>query len=175
MKTAREKAEYMRAYNVKNRERINEKQRARNARNREVNRLKYVERKASRSDEYKAEQRLYARAYYVATRDRQIAAGKAYRAANVEKIKVRKKCYEYGITAEQFNAMLVAQNHSCAICERLLSLSKSRGVNVDHDHGTGAVRGLLCSGCNAGIGQMRDDVNVLKRAVEYLIRHGAKP
>jgi hypothetical protein len=39
---------------------------------------------------------------------------------------------------------------------------------VDHDHVTGAVRGILCAGCNTGMGQLRDDPWVLRRAIEYL-------
>jgi len=41
-------------------------------------------------------------------------------------------------------------------------------LHVDHDHITGALRGLLCSACNTGLGFFRDHPELLKRAIEYL-------
>jgi hypothetical protein len=39
---------------------------------------------------------------------------------------------------------------------------------VDHDHNTGAVRGLLCHSCNTGLGHLGDSVETLARALDYL-------
>jgi hypothetical protein len=44
-------------------------------------------------------------------------------------------------------------------------------LSVDHDHVTGAVRGLLCSNCNLVLGYACDDVTVLQKAIGYLRRH----
>lgn len=72
----------------------------------------------------------------------------------------------YGISADEFDAMLDAQGGRCAICgvqpERLASM------HVDHDHEHGHLRGLLCLSCNQGLGQFRDDPSLLLRAVVYL-------
>lgn len=71
----------------------------------------------------------------------------------------------YGITAEDAEALLVAQDGLCAICR------KAPADHVDHDHRSGAVRALLCFNCNGGLGQFKDDVERLRRAVAYLERH----
>lgn len=71
----------------------------------------------------------------------------------------------YGITAEDADAMLEAQGGVCAIC--LVATAS----HVDHDHATGKVRELLCFNCNGGLGQFKDDPDVLRAAAEYVERH----
>jgi len=76
----------------------------------------------------------------------------------------------YGITAEDYDALLVRQNGGCAICGT--TKPGGRGsFHVDHDHTTGVVRGLLCHGCNVGIGNLGDDPDRLMAAVAYLLSH----
>lgn len=73
----------------------------------------------------------------------------------------------YGITNSDYEAMLAAQGGTCAICG--ISKNKNgRKFAIDHDHKTGKIRGLLCVNCNAGIGNMKDDVDLLSRALAYL-------
>jgi hypothetical protein len=55
----------------------------------------------------------------------------------------------------------------CEICGRLED-DDCGLLCIDHDHGSGAVRGLLCRKCNAAIGQMGDSVEMLERAIAYL-------
>lgn len=73
---------------------------------------------------------------------------------------------KYGISVERYNEMLEDQNHQCAIC---LNIFKDI-PNIDHCHDTGEVRGLLCRACNTGIGFLKDDIESLSRAIEYLTR-----
>ena len=86
------------------------------------------------------------------------------------KEKVLKQSYSYhlrtkfGITIEQYESMLELQSGVCAICSK----SCSRALAVDHDHETGVVRGLLCNNCNRGIGHLKDSVEILQRAIDYL-------
>lgn len=79
----------------------------------------------------------------------------------------------HGVTLEQFNSLLSSQNGTCAICGK--SPQEGKRLCIDHDHKTGIVRGLLCRNCNAAIGQLGDDPNMLSRAMQYLnqyqIRH----
>lgn len=80
---------------------------------------------------------------------------------------------EFGITIEQYNAMLERQGGVCAICGEPMKKIGEKGkrnhsMYVDHDHKTGKVRGLLCNQCNFGLGQFRDDPILLAKAIEYL-------
>jgi hypothetical protein len=68
----------------------------------------------------------------------------------------------YGIGSDDVEAMIEAQGGLCAIC------GEAPPAHVDHDHGTGAVRGILCFNCNGGLGQFRDRVDILRNAIEYL-------
>jgi hypothetical protein len=77
----------------------------------------------------------------------------------------RRKTY-YGMTEEQYQLLLKAQDGMCAICGR-----KPEKLVVDHDHTTNAVRGLLCHQCNHGLGNLQDDTAVLARGIIYLEKH----
>lgn len=79
----------------------------------------------------------------------------------------------YGMSTEQFEAMLAAQRHRCAIC--LCRFENSRDAHVDHDHATGVVRGLLCTHCNNGLGRFRDNPAALRRAARYVERARSAP
>lgn len=90
---------------------------------------------------------------------------RAYRAR--PEVKKRKRdqqlMYQYGITREEYNAMLQGQSHKCAICADHLETPY-----VDHCHAHGHVRGLLCNGCNVGLGHFRDNPVLLESAIKYL-------
>lgn len=72
---------------------------------------------------------------------------------------------KYGITVEEFEGMMYRQGCVCGICRRPME-----NPQVDHDHRTGFVRGILCVPCNMAIGQLGDDSDSLLRAVNYLQR-----
>lgn len=79
---------------------------------------------------------------------------------------VRKK---FGLTAEQYEAMEIAQGYACAVtsCRRPFA-ELNRQPHVDHCHVTGKVRGLLCHQCNQALGNARDDVGILQGLINYL-------
>jgi hypothetical protein len=79
----------------------------------------------------------------------------------------------FGIDGETFEAMLAAQGGRCAICTSDVPGSARTWV-LDHDHGSGRARGVLCQRCNRGLGLLRDDPAVLEAAVRYL-RQGRHP
>lgn len=77
---------------------------------------------------------------------------------------------KYGTTPEAVDAMLEDQGGLCAICGT--DDPGGRGFwNIDHDHGTGKIRGLLCTACNRGIGLLGDDIDRLMSAAAYLLAH----
>lgn len=107
---------------------------------------------------------------------KRLARRRAYRRAEyaADPIRFRWKSlkHRHGITLAEYQKMFAAQNGLCAICQRqnLKSDGTAKWLVVDHDHVTDVVRGLLCDPCNRGIGFLRDDVENLERAVEYLRR-----
>ena len=72
----------------------------------------------------------------------------------------------YGITLADYDDILLAQNGVCAICQQ--SQRSGRRLDVDHEHETGTVRGLLCNRCNRGLGLFQDSPALLRAAAEYL-------
>lgn len=72
---------------------------------------------------------------------------------------------KYGISVEDFNRLFVFQKGLCAICS--VPLLGAR-MAVDHHHGTGMVRGLLCTPCNTGIGMLGDDPDRIIQAAAYV-------
>jgi hypothetical protein len=73
---------------------------------------------------------------------------------------------KYGITPERYDELLAEQGGVCAICGR--EPRPDISLHVDHDHETGAIRGLLCFCCNNALGDFEDDYERLAAAVRYL-------
>jgi hypothetical protein len=69
----------------------------------------------------------------------------------------------YAMTEADAAEMLAHQGGLCAICQ------SAPAIHIDHDHRTGAVRGMLCFRCNAALGQLGDSPDVLVRAARYLL------
>ena len=94
-----------------------------------------------------------------------------YRKERYDPARNREKEYKikYGMTLDDYNRMLASQNNKCAICNRKSNNHRqNKHLDVDHCHTTGKIRGLLCHGCNVGIGSLQDDVELLEKAIDYL-------
>ena len=145
--------------------------------------------------EHSEERRAYDKKYHAEHREEEYArkkkyqkehpeiartASRKYRAKNLEKTHACSKEYykrhseevyakmlieRYNITLEQYNEMLTAQNGVCSICG---SPPSRRNLDVDHNHNTGKVRGLLCHHCNLILAHALDDKNILRNAANYL-------
>jgi hypothetical protein len=72
----------------------------------------------------------------------------------------------FGISIAEYNSILESQKGKCAICGGH-QVRKSR-YDIDHNHKTGKIRGLLCSNCNRAIGLLRDNVDTILKAARYL-------
>lgn len=69
---------------------------------------------------------------------------------------------KYGMSLEDFDKIRQEQDAKCKIC------NQEKFLVVDHCHSSGRVRGLLCSSCNTAIGLLKDDVDILQKAINYL-------
>lgn len=109
------------------------------------------------------------REYQARTRDKHAVRMRRYQGK--ESTKARKAAYareyHYGLTADDVNAMLVAQGGSCAVCSTHLER-----FDVDHDHATGKVRGLVCRRCNIRLGALEDPAFMVEGPA-YLLRHAS--
>lgn len=95
-------------------------------------------------------------------------SSKAWREANPERHRDNNLHWKLGLPHGTYDQMLAAQNGRCAICGTTDPGTRIGRFNVDHCHDTSAIRGLLCSRCNTGIGQLRHDVQILAKAIQYL-------
>lgn len=99
--------------------------------------------------------------------------GAQYERANPEKIATHRRNHElrkrYGLSREAYDA-LIAATPTCQICAR--TFSEDVKTAVDHCHTSGKVRGILCHGCNKGLGHYADSPERLRKAAEYLEKNG---
>lgn len=75
------------------------------------------------------------------------------------------KDWKYPIDRKRKELLYEHQGGRCEICEDERPIEE---LVVDHDHGNGLVRGLLCSPCNSAIGLLRESFRILERAADYL-------
>ena len=98
----------------------------------------------------------------------------AYREMTPDQQKARGLRDSFDLSLDKYRKMLEDQDGKCAICsqpETHKRNGKLKALAVDHDHKSGAIRGLLCSDCNTGIGKLKDDPKVLRLAAQYLDFH----
>jgi hypothetical protein len=137
------------------------------------------------------------RAYFLKNKDKIYADNRAWRKRNPEKIRKYRRTYaakypieieeknfrtkviflkKVNLTFDEFKQMLDEQKHLCAICGKPEMLTHQSGTPrllcIDHNHKTGAVRGLLCQRCNSALGFFNDDPNLIRRALAYLEKYG---
>lgn len=126
--------------------------------------------------------RIKAKKYFDANKEKCHAQNKSYLLRNKEKVRARKRKYiennlhredlwkRQGIilTLEEYNQMALTQKFMCLICKKVEE-GRMR-LNVDHDHKTGQIRGLLCHKCNKGLGCFGENSANLLSAAVYLLK-----
>jgi len=70
----------------------------------------------------------------------------------------------HNITEEQYDKLFNKGDGECWICKE----STEYSLNVDHNHATGQIRGLLCGKCNRALGLFQDNKNIMQAAIKYL-------
>jgi len=104
---------------------------------------------------------------------RRAASRKIDRVNNPDKYRRYELRKRHKITLEAYARKLEEQNGSCAIC---LGKNFNKNLAIDHDHSCcpgeiscgNCLRGLLCTSCNSGIGNLKDDIGLLRNAIRYL-------
>lgn len=163
-RTKEERNAYERGWRARNRDKVREQKRR--------SREKHKERRNAWNREQRAEAAKKRKAHQKAWREKN---PEVYRMSVIRRT-LRAKAQSlassfkvaYNITLEQFRTVNELQGGGCAICGVTESVGRSKRLNVDHDHVTGIVRGLLCTRCNSAIGYMGDNPEFLKRAALYL-------
>ena len=119
--------------------------------------------------------------YRIDNKDKISEQRRQFRAENKDRIAAYKRRHRYNMSDEQYQQLMNDQNNACAICGG--ANINGRELYIDHDHACcpddkscgKCNRGLLCSKCNAGIGCFNDDVDLLKKASEYITLHRQRP
>jgi hypothetical protein len=172
MPTQEHVREYQRRYREANREKAREYNKAYHAANREKRR------------EYDRRRREQARAEKQATK--QATPTHVVEARKVRKV-LTTKAFKYGLDAAALSAWYektwLAQKGRCPVCGVAFdgtpteftftgSGQKMAGrAVIDHNHDTGALRGLLCSSCNTLVGRIERDPSRAISAVDYVLAH----
>lgn len=127
-----------------------------------------------------------AKARYPQVREANIARARKWRDDNLERYqanqrrmrgspegKLRQRAghlmRKFGMTIEQYDAMLEGQGGGCWICGR--PPREDISLHVDHDHATGRIRGILCFCCNNALADFGDNPELLRKAAGYVSRH----
>jgi len=90
---------------------------------------------------------------------------------NKTKRKDTKYKRRYNLTTLDVQEMMNKQEEKCGICKKSISLSdvgEKSTANVDHCDQPWRIRGMLCYGCNVGIGLLKHDIKALESAILWI-------
>lgn len=118
----------------------------------------------------KEQRKLKNKEYYQTNKERILTQGKQYRDSTKGTKSSRKQHFKqrYNIGLEVVDELLLDCDYRCEICGDHKDDTPKQVLCVDHDHHTGKIRGMLCFNCNTGIGQLKDDTDIIQRALNYL-------
>lgn len=104
---------------------------------------------------------------FICGRDKNGYCAECNRLAHHKNLRETNLKRSFGISLADYNKMFQEQNGLCLGCYRHQSQLEIT-LNVDHNHETGIVRGLLCQNCNLVLGQAQDNPEILRRLADYL-------
>jgi len=84
---------------------------------------------------------------------------------NKSKLRNDQLIKSYGITQKKYEEILKKQMGVCEICG---IKPNGKRLCVDHDHKTKKMRGIICSNCNLMLGNAKDNIIIMKKAIKYL-------
>lgn len=116
---------------------------------------------------------MHHRKYYAKHKIQVDAKNETYRKEHPIKTRLQRRKANlkrnFGMTLKDYDNMFKKQKGKCAICKSMKFDGKLKYFNIDHDHKTGKVRGLLCRGCNLGLSNFLDSVKLLRQAIKYVV------
>ena len=152
----------------KERNELNRKYRQRHLEEgKEYRKVRYQEKKVQgRADyqEHREEHKVYSKKWHQKYKEEHNEQKRKYMQEHKEEMKESHYRRTYGLSLQDIDEILIKQEHKCAICGK--SLIETRRC-IDHDHGTGKVRGILCVRCNSGLWSIEDG-GYFNKAIEYL-------
>ncbi len=89
----------------------------------------------------------------------------------INKCKFCTSLYTHDLSYAEYIEIAAKQNHKCSLCDRNLSEVK---INIDHDHSTGEVRGILCKGCNISLGTIEKSLDSVQSQLEFIERQRSR-
>ena len=119
---------------------------------------------------HKIEKSKYYKNWAILNKDKLIQKRKDWYKKNIKnnQLKIRKNNlkYNYNLTPEEYNNLIIYQNNMCSICGKTFKIDDK--ICIDHNHKTKKLRGLLCDNCNKGLGHFKDSTSILENAILYL-------
>lgn len=118
--------------------------------------------------------RKYSRKYYVANRDKALAASRRWREANPERQRAAVRKWDKAnpekkrAAARRWRGLPEPTRPCPELCE---CCNRAPATHLDHDHTTGEFRGWLCNSCNLAIGRLGDTVTGVRQALDYVVRN----
>lgn len=152
-----QKKEYDKEYRQKNKERLKKYQKEYNQKNKKH--------KKEYNKEYWQKNREQLKEYNQNNKEHKKEYNKKWRQDNKDSNKEYRYKKRYNLTLEEIDQMLIAQDHKCCICGKIL-METNR--HIDHNCRTGKVRGILCPKCNLGLGHFDDNPEFLRKATLYI-------
>ena len=101
-------------------------------------------------------------------RETYLSSQRGYYKKDPETYKWRARLNRHGLTKENFMQIVSNQDNKCALCRKPFEGLFGKDCHIDHCHETNRVRGLLCMPCNVGLGMLGDNVEGLKKAINYI-------